>query len=111
MKRTVVAMGMIFISTTAEAQNVAGLGAVLCREVLPAMDNKSFQSQLFAWVTGYLTGINMTNEANGVGYRDLTTLNMSVVLGEVRAGCGRNPSAPVIMTVEPMYQNYPSVSP
>ncbi|MQV12181.1 hypothetical protein GHL01_00280 [Sinorhizobium meliloti] len=62
---------VVFIVSPAAAQNVAGLGAVLCREVLPHMDSKPLQSQLFAWATGFLTGINMNNQANGTGYRDL----------------------------------------
>lgn len=92
----------------AQAQNVAGLGAVLCREVLPHMDSKPFQSQLFAWATGFLTGVNMSNQANGSGYRDFSTMKMDVILGEVRAACGRNPDLPLISAIEPMYPQFPA---
>lgn len=99
---------VVFVATTAQAQNVAGLGAVLCREVLPHMDTKPFQSQLFAWATGFLTGVNMSNQANGSGYRDFTDLKMDVILGEVRAACARNPDLPVISAIEPMYVQFPA---
>lgn len=56
MRVIAVAVTIVSLTTPTAAQNVAGLGAVPCREVLPHMDNKSFQSQLFSWATGFLTG-------------------------------------------------------
>ncbi|RVO68336.1 hypothetical protein [Sinorhizobium meliloti] len=107
--RTVAAAVIVAsIASPAASQNVAGLGAVLCREVLPHMDSKPFQSQLFAWATGFLTGINMNNQANGQGYRDFSTMKMDIILGEVRAACARNPDLPVISAIEPMYQQFPA---
>ncbi|MFA1676269.1 hypothetical protein ACDY97_26885 [Rhizobium mongolense] len=51
MKLGIVGFVVFACATTAQSQNVAGLGAVLCREVLPAMDNNAFQSQLFSCAT------------------------------------------------------------
>ncbi|MGR9293660.1 hypothetical protein ACU8OS_35430 (plasmid) [Rhizobium leguminosarum] len=107
MRVIAVAVTIASFATTVAAQNVAGLGAVICREVLPHMDNRSFQAQLFAWATGFMTGVNMTNQANGLGYRDFTTMKMDVILGEVRAACARNPELPIVSTIERMYQQFP----
>lgn len=108
MRTVAAAFILAFTVSPATAQNVAGLGAVLCREVLPHMDTKPFQSQLFAWATGFLTGVNMNNQANGKGYRDFTAMKMDIILGEVRAACARNPDLPVISAIEPMYQQFPA---
>lgn len=109
MKVAFIGLGLLLAAGTgADAQNVAGLGAVVCREVLPHMDSKPFESQLFAWATGFMSGVNMANQASGLGYRDFTSMKMDVILGEVRAACGRNPDFPVISAVEPMYQQFPA---
>ncbi len=98
----------ISIFSPASAQNIAGIGAASCRDVLRYIDEKPFQTQLYAWVTGFLSGINMTNVSGGRGYRDLTQINSDVVLGEVRAACAKTPGKPVISAIEPMYMKFPA---
>ena len=105
MRALIAGIFLVSSALAADAQNVA----VLCRAVLPAMDTKNFQGQLFSWATGFVTGINLSSQANGIGYRDLSKMNFDVVVGQVRLYCAQNPDKPIVGAIEPMYRAFPVV--
>lgn len=103
MRNIIVVFVFFLTSTPIFAQNMVGLGAAPCREILPYMDSISFQSQIFAWATGFLTGVNISNQLNSVGQREFIPLKKEQIIDEIREKCTSSPNSPLISTIEPMY--------
>lgn len=112
MRFRAVTFTLLALCSEANAQDgpqILGIGSLSCHDAIKEIDTRAFQGQLFAWVTGYVSGVNRANRADGAAYRDFRGMNFDVIIGEVRAACGRNPDMPIFSAVEPIFQSYPVV--
>lgn len=106
MRRFLVVLSLTLLSTTGNAQNVAGVGNIGCRELLSTINAPNVQVGTVHWVTGFLTGVNMARQSQGLPYR-IMSINPDAIIGEIRAYCARNLDKPLIAAVEPMYRRFP----
>lgn len=93
--------------------NGLGLGMTTCRELAQAraIDQKLTDRMLVSWVSGFLTGINMTNVSQGKRYRDLSGLTAEYIQHWVYGHCATQPSANVISMVEKIYPTLQGIAP
>jgi hypothetical protein len=97
----------LMTSGAAYAQNnMMGIGAARCADILTLSGSREFQITLMAWTTGFFTGANMATISTEGVYRDISTLNRDQIAYDVQSFCSANPSAPVIAVIERMLPSF-----
>ncbi|MER9950209.1 hypothetical protein [Mesorhizobium sp. M0047] len=104
MKRLAHFIVFMYASTTivlAGESNVLGFGATKCRDIsISILTITGRWDQIFAWTSGFLTGVNMQAISDGGTARDLSAVTPAFVIDRVGRYCSQNPNQPMLRAAE-----------
>jgi len=93
----------------AQQTDIGGIGAMPCSDAISMIDRQDFKSQLFHWSIGYLSGVNSGLLEMDQETKQLRSVSIDTVAGDVYSYCARNSDSYIVEALKRVYLSLPTL--